>query len=320
MDKIPEQHTIQTPYRVGPVHCYTLERDGDLILFDTGPPTREAKEYLRSHVDLKRLTAVVVTHCHIDHYGLAFWLEQETGATLYLPYRDSLKIKNHNFRMQQMHELLSGYGFSKKYLQQFRANVSNGQIFPPFPLRFKVAEQSVESDLQISFLDCAGHSQSDLVYLADDWAITGDTLLRGIFQSPLLDIDLEIGGRFSNYRAYCTSIKRLVTLRNKVILPGHRGFVAGVDDILVAYITKLLQRAKRLIALGRETKIPLIIEKLFGKTLIEPFHIYLKCSEILFMQDFLAHPELLADALKEIGLFEEVSELFDQVAGSLLRC
>lgn len=37
-----------------------------------------------------------------------------------------------------------------------------------------------------------------LVYVGDEWAVTGDTLLKGIFQTPLLDVDLIHGGRFNN--------------------------------------------------------------------------------------------------------------------------
>ena len=50
------QHTINTPYMVGPVHCYTTEIDGALVLFDTGPPTEPAKEYFLNH-DYKRVRA-----------------------------------------------------------------------------------------------------------------------------------------------------------------------------------------------------------------------------------------------------------------------
>jgi hydroxyacylglutathione hydrolase len=68
------QHTINTPYMVGPVHCYSGVLAGELVLFDTGPPTPDAERYLRDHIDLKKLRHVIITHGHIDHYGLAFWL------------------------------------------------------------------------------------------------------------------------------------------------------------------------------------------------------------------------------------------------------
>ena len=37
------QHTVQTPYMVGEVHFYSAELNGELVLFDTGPPTPEGE-------------------------------------------------------------------------------------------------------------------------------------------------------------------------------------------------------------------------------------------------------------------------------------
>ena len=70
------QHTISTPYMVGPVHCYTGTLAGELVLFDTGPPTEEGRRSLQEQIDLAKLKHILITHCHIDHYGQADWLEK----------------------------------------------------------------------------------------------------------------------------------------------------------------------------------------------------------------------------------------------------
>ena len=48
-------------------------------------------------------------------------------------------------------------------------------------------------------------------------------------------------------------------------------------------------------------------------TMNDPFHIYLKASEIIFMQDFLAQPALLVSSLNEIDLYQPLADLFDEV-------
>ena len=53
-----------------------------------------------------------------------------------------------------------------------------------------------------------------------------------------------------------------------------------------------------------------IIRLLIGERMQEVFTMYLKGSEIVFMRDFLANPDLLQAALEKIGLFDEVAELF----------
>ena len=305
-----QQHTVDTPYMVGPVHFYTTEVNGELILFDTGPPTSRCKQYLIDTLDLSKLKYVFITHCHIDHYGLAYWLEQETDAELYIPYRDGLKILAHDERLRDMYVVLEDLGFSGEFLDSLHNSLSDGRVFPHFPRRFKIVEDDMPDHLGISFESCPGHSQSDLVFFSDEWAVTGDVLLRGVFQSPLLDADLETGERFRNYQAYCSSIVKLSRLQGKLICPGHRKVVDSVSETLLFYVSKMLDRVAQLNGVKNDSNVAGIIQQLFGDTLKETFLIYLKASEILFMQDFLKEPELLKRSLMETGLFGAVAEAY----------
>ena len=309
------QHTINTPYMVGPVHCYTAELAGELVLFDTGPPTAAARQYLREKIDFGRLRHVVVSHCHIDHWGLAAWLREETGAAVYLPRRDILKVLQHERRMESMYALLLAAGFDRHYTEALRQSMDRNNLFCPLPAEYLVAERDIPEHLGIEVIDCPGHSQSDLVYAGEEWAVTGDTLLRGIFQSPLLDIDLEDGGRFKNYQAYSTTLPKLAGLRGKRVLPGHRHAVESVDAIILFYVTKMLQRVEQMRPFSGADDIAGIIRRLFGPSLTDAFHIYLKASEIMFMKDFLEQPDLLRASLEEIGLFDDVAEHFCRAVG-----
>lgn len=309
------QHTISTPYIVGPVHCYSGLLAGELVLFDTGPPTAEAERYLRDHIDLARLRHVFISHCHLDHYGQSLWLEQNSDAIIYLPYRDCLKNTHHLQRIEGMCQLLASLDFNPKLLGELRRIFDSGQLFPPFPKKYRVAETDIPAHLGISVRTCPGHSQSDLVYVGEDWAVTGDTLLRGVFQSPLLDVDLESGARFNNYEAYCASLVKLAGLRNHHILPGHRRSIDSIDATLLFYISKLLLRVEQLRPQRDEKNIMVLIEKLLGEPITDAFHLYLKTSEVVFMQDLLERPEILRRALEEIKLFDQVEELYHAATG-----
>jgi hydroxyacylglutathione hydrolase len=310
-----KQHTIDTPYMVGPVHCYTAEMNGELVLFDTGPPTDHARTYLLEHVDLKSLRHVIITHSHIDHYGLASWLENTTEATVYLPYRDALKITRYDTRIEEMCRFLLGIGFREDYLAELRRIFDSGLLFPPRPERFRIIEDDLPRHLGIDFLSCPGHSQSDLVLTSRDWAVSGDVLLRGIFQSPLLDIDLETGERFRNYDVYCDTLVKLATLRAKMVLPGHRERIESVDATILFYNTKMLERVVQLGPYADDDNIARIIDRMFGKNRIDSFHTYLKASEIVFMKDFLENPDRLRNALMTIGLFDTMAPQFHDATG-----
>lgn len=302
------QHTVSTPYMVGPVHFYTAELGGELVLFDTGPPTMETEQYLRENIDLAALRHIVVTHAHIDHYGQAWWLQENSDAALYLPTRDCMKISQHSRRMDGMYQLLLRCGFDTQYLDGLKKIFDSGVLFPPFPQKFLVAEKDIPAHLGINVLPCPGHSQSDVVYYGEDWAVTGDTLLRGIFQCPLLDLDLEASDRFKNYEAYCTTLTKLAGLEGKKVLPGHRQEIPGIKVTLRFYISKLLLRAQQLQTYKNEENLMVLIDKLLEGRMQDVFHMYLKASEIIFMKDFLRQPELLREALTAIGLFDDVAD------------
>ena len=149
--------------------------------------------------------------------------------------------------------------------------------------------------------------------------MSGDLLLRNIFQAPLLDIDLQsFAGRFRNYDAYCASLGKLARLRGFLVMPGHRESVGGVDEAIISYLTTLLERCVKLLPY-RGLAVNEMVERLFRGRLPDPFHVYLKVSEIVFMLDFLEDPELLKVSLEEIALFDRVSALFAAAVGQIRR-
>ncbi len=310
-----QQHTAQTPYMVGEVHFYSTMLEGGPALFDTGPPTPEGETALLENVDLKQLKYLFITHCHVDHYGLSNFILRHSDAQIFIPRRDAIKFRRHAERMERIAELLTGYGFGGDFTVQLRESFERNKVFPAMPERFRIVEETLElSNLGISYLACPGHSQSDLAYLVGDSAVTGDILLRNIFQAPLLDIDLDtFEGRFRNYDVYCGSLLNLAKLRGMRILPGHRQFVDGVDRAILFYVKTLLERAAQVLPL-RKLTLNNIIEQLFKGRLIEPFFVYLKISEIVFMLDLIHNPGLLKASLEQIGLFDQVSDLYETVS------
>jgi len=310
------QHTVNTPYMVGEVHFYTEETVEGLVLFDTGPPTPEGLAALARAVDYGRLSRVLLTHCHVDHYGLANHLAAKSDAMIHVPRADWLRFARHEERAARMGELLEGYGFGAAFIESLRDRVDRITLKPESPERWRVVEDSPElRALGIDWEAFPGHSQSDMAYKLDGLAVTGDILLDGIFQVPLLDIDFGGGGgRYPNYEVWCDSLLRLADLRGRRILPGHR-YKVEVAEALLRYTGTLLQRA-RLLRPHRGLPYPEILERVFAGRLKDSFHLYLKLSEVIFMLDFLERPGLLEESLRAAGLFEAVAADFALALGT----
>ncbi len=315
----PTQHTIKTPYLIGTVHCYSAEINNELILFDCGPPNIECREELRRQIDLPRVRHLLLTHAHIDHWGQARWLAEEFGITVYMPYHDSLKIIHHTERLNAMLHIMSEAGFSAQWLEEFAGFMEKDALYPSFPSGYLIAEEEVTKRFGIEVYRCAGHSTSDLVYKGGEsereegWIISGDTLLPGVFQSPLLDVDLERGGRFRNYEAWCRSIVLLASLEGNRVLPGHRNITESVYGVLIWYLRTLLYRLKRFLPYREEENFAVIVEAMLAERIKGPFHIYFKASELIFIRDLLADSSRLMRALLAVKKMMEEGEYAEEL-------
>lgn len=305
--------TVETPYLVGDVHYYSTEINGDLILFDTGPPTEKGIKALEANVDLKRLKYLFVTHTHVDHFGLASYIANNYDAEILISRRDALKLKRHKDRILYMKKLLiEEAGFDEAFIVELEEIFNKGRVFPEVPKRFKVVEETdIAEKLGVYWLSCPGHSQSDLVYLVGNYAITGDVLLRNIFQVPLLDADMEsIYERFRNYDAYCDTLIKFKKLKKMQILPAHNDFVESLENTVIFYVLKIFERVLPLKAIPDETPVKEVIDILFEGAKIDAFVKYLKTSEVFFFRDFLAAPEKLKESLEQLDLFDYVKEQY----------
>ncbi|MDH4182850.1 MAG: MBL fold metallo-hydrolase [Nitrospinota bacterium] len=308
LDPLITQHTLATPYPVGPVHIYTTQVDGRLILFDTGPPIMSAIAYHKANLDLDRLDYVFITHHHPDHIGLARFFAENTGAQVVVSKYDSFRYERSAQTIEAMMNIFGQMGFNAEETAHARQTIEFFEKATPFATDYLILEEqeALLARLGIHWMRCPGHSQSDIVYMMGDTAITGDVLLREIFQAPLLDVDMEtMNRRFCNYTAYCQTIGKLMSIRAMRFLPSHREYVDSVEERITWYVTKLLDRAAMAapILMGG-ANVHDTVKKLFEGQALKPFTLFIKISEIAFFQDFMNNPERLAQALRDAGLME----------------
>ncbi len=306
-----ERHTIDTPYPVGPVHLYVFKRRGGLILFDTGPPTKESFEYLQKNIDLNRLKYVLATHSHADHSGGIRFLAQNSNADIFMPKKDILKDRMFDSIAPHFEDVFIGLGFPKETVSYMFSVLLRFRKDSPVPENVKAVEESVLPQ-GVEFIPFPGHSISDFVYIVDKrYAISGDFLLNGIFQTPLIEIDPQTMKPFNNYEAYCNSISNIDKISNLIILPSHL-YVDSVIETVAFYVEKILKRSEFVLeCLKQSCSVFDAVSKLTDPY-SDPFKAYLKASEIVFFKSFVENPELLKKSLEKIGLYKRFERLLNR--------
>ena len=72
------------PFALNHINLWLLVDGDGHAAVDTGFALDPIRDAWKSALEGRRLTRCIVTHCHPDHLGLAAWLEQETGAGLWI--------------------------------------------------------------------------------------------------------------------------------------------------------------------------------------------------------------------------------------------
>lgn len=79
----------QMPYPLKENNAYLAESDDGWTVIDMGidtPQTRELWEYAlkAAGIIFSQIKKIIITHCHPDHLGAAAWMQEMTGAPVYM--------------------------------------------------------------------------------------------------------------------------------------------------------------------------------------------------------------------------------------------
>jgi len=246
---------IPTPFQVGRVNAYLIE-DSPLTLIDSGPNSGKALDELeqalraRGHA-IEDIELLVITHQHIDHFGLASILARRSGAEVaaldrlapYLgDYRAQAELDD-RFAQQIMleHGIPADVVTALRAVSaSFRAWGSSVEITRPLG----DGELLELRDRTLRVLHRPGHSPSDTVFVQDispdlsDGSpgqnngqpraimLAADHLIAHISSNPLLTRPLEAGPDFTGPRPralvdYIASLRKTREMELSLVLSGH---------------------------------------------------------------------------------------------------
>lgn len=296
---------VPTPFAVGPVNVYLGEGPEGLTLIDVGPRTRRAQEALREGLEdagfrTSQVRRILITHAHVDHYGLAASLARESGAEVWThPWNVPILTDDPQDKARQdafYAGVYRGAAVPERVRRQIQALYRGFRHFTE-PVG---VQRTLDEGDEISLggevwqvLHLPGHS-GGLVGL---WhperrvLLSSDHLLRDITSNPLLEPPPEEGtARRKSLREYLASLRRTLEMDVQLALPGHGEPITDVASLIrqrFAFHEERQERILACIASGADT-VYAICQLLFPG--LSPVDAFLAVSEVV------GHLDLLEEA------------------------
>lgn len=223
---------LPLPFSLNHINCYAINGKDGWWLVDTGLNTEPSRkvwlQFMNDH-DIKGsdIKEIYLTHAHPDHFGAAGWLQEISGAPVYISAADATAMTmvwqgSGREKTDEVIELLKCNGMPPELTNKVTNDIiSTVTLTQPHPALSIIEPGKVVllGDFQYTAVFTPGHSDGHMCYFNQEYGLlfSGDHLLGKI--SP--NISLWPGGELNPLDNYLGSLNANRSLPCKSVLPGH---------------------------------------------------------------------------------------------------
>ncbi|REK75888.1 MBL fold metallo-hydrolase [Paenibacillus paeoniae] len=254
------QVKVPLPFSLKWVNSYIIpEREGVTVI-DPGLGTPEAKELwtdvlAETGLDWGDIKRIMITHQHPDHYGLAGYMQERSGAPVCITER------SHAYAMRlwgegsgfpkALRELYIHHGMPGEIMDRIERNLDGFiELVSPQPQVEYIAagQRLVLGDWEWELIDAPGHAYGAVCFYQPDirWMVCGDQVLPHI--TP--NISVVPGEEKDPLEAFLGSLEQLKSYDVALALPGHRDpftdFQGRIDELISHHVRRLDRMAELL--------------------------------------------------------------------------
>jgi glyoxylase-like metal-dependent hydrolase (beta-lactamase superfamily II) len=281
---------LPVPGALRNINSYLLKGQDGWAVIDAGPNLPGCREKWETAMDdlgiqFSDIKQILITHGHIDHVGLAGWLQEQTGATVFMSeteYRNAFyPEETEQAGSLFFREGMLSLGITAKEIEKLTAIVKFiTEIAEPWPQVQFLQNNSLQmGDRTWEVVLTTGHTYAHVCLFnrEEGLLLSGDQILPTIstvIRFPTTADDNPLG-------QYLESITRLAQLKPSRIMPAHGEPFNDMD----ARIEQLFHHHQERLQIimdclsGEPCSVRTVVNQLFGAELDE-FNLFLATGEV----------------------------------------
>lgn len=278
--------SLPNPYFEKDNNTYLLDA-GEIALIDTGIDTPEALAALESALKrhgykIEQISKIFLTHKHLDHFGLAYRLQERSEAQVYI-HRDDLEDVTHfDERFEWVNDLylekMELWGIPRPLIEEIGARsrfIGLGRSVPAEALTHGQIIPLGSEELHV--IHTPGHTLGSACFVVGDALFTGDHLLPD-YTPNIGATEITASGMLPRYLHSLRTIKEYAHLR---VLPGHGGEIHDLVERVETILAHHRKREERILAILSRKRPQTVYEiavELFGT--LKDHHALLGAGEV----------------------------------------
>lgn len=253
---------VPLPFSLKWVNSYLIPEPDNLsyTLIDPGLRTEEAllaweRALSRHDIALSAIGRILLTHSHPDHYGLAGWFQERSGAPVLLT-REANRYAQRLWGgdcegAARLTELFRRHGLPDEFVAQMGTHQQSfvAQVSPqPQPEYIEAGDRLEMGGGHWQLIAAPGHASGGLCFYEPErrWMICGDQVLPRI--TP--NVSLHPGEDPDPLASFMDSMQHLARLDVELAFPGHRdpfeGFAARAAALYAHHVERLAEMERLL--------------------------------------------------------------------------
>ncbi|NEW04443.1 MBL fold metallo-hydrolase [Paenibacillus sp. SYP-B3998] len=253
------QVKVPLPFPLRWVNAYLIRGSNGYTVIDPGLRTPDAEALWHAVLDERKIAfehveQIVLTHHHPDHYGMAGWFQERTGAPVLLSETGWRQVQLLWGEEQPMSallfELFFQHGLDAAMLEEMTKHMASFvPLVSPQPQITLLGEGPVRlGDRVYEAIETPGHAAGHLIFYDAEAEIMfcGDHVLPQI--SPNVSFLPQVEA--NPLGAYLGSLREISRLSVKMAFPGHRepwsGFSARAAELVRHHEERLVLMEQKL--------------------------------------------------------------------------